>query len=630
MLDRLRTYSKSWVSKALLLLLLVSFAIWGVSGQMLSSGGSDAVITAGETKVSALDYRLAYDRQLALLSRQLGARVTREQATMFGVDQAVLGQLVAGAVLDEQSRVMNLGLSKDRLAQIVQDEPAFNGPNGRYDPATARQALRQLGMTEDEYVRNRQNVAIRQQIVEAVSDGIEAPSVMLEAFAQHNGEKRDVRYISVGSGAIEPVTTPSDDVLMSYFEENKAAYRAPEYRKINYVRLTPDAILDASSVSDEDARADYEARIDRYTTPETRTVEQLVFNDEAAAAAARQRILAGQSFEDAVADAGKQMSDVRLGTMTQSDFPDQAVADAAFSLVNPGDVSNVVDGSFGPVILRMTAVTPKSVKPFEDVSDQIKRELALVAANDTLLNVHDGYEDARAAGDTMQEAAASQKLTMNTIEAVDAQGRAPSGEAVASVPEQEELIAAAFEAEEAVENPPVNAADSGFLWYEVAGITPARDRTFEEVRDRLVQDWTSDEIQRRIAETGESYVERLRNGETLDSIAEADGFTVDNKYGLQRGGNDADFGAAGISEIFDGGPEHKGDVASPSGNSHLVFEVVGVSQPVGGVETLGETVRGTIKTSLADDLLDQTVAKLQTIYPVRVNQSAIQRAIEAR
>ena len=48
MLDSLRTYSKSWVSKALLLLLLVSFGIWGVSGQMLSSGGADAVITAGE------------------------------------------------------------------------------------------------------------------------------------------------------------------------------------------------------------------------------------------------------------------------------------------------------------------------------------------------------------------------------------------------------------------------------------------------------------------------------------------------------------------------------------------------------------------------------------------------------
>ena len=109
MLDGLRKSSKSWVAKALLLLLLASFAVWGVSGSMLSGGTSNAVLTAGETKVSMIDYRLAYDRQMVILSRQLGERLTRDQARQFGIEQAVLGQMVAGAVLDEQSRVMNLG-----------------------------------------------------------------------------------------------------------------------------------------------------------------------------------------------------------------------------------------------------------------------------------------------------------------------------------------------------------------------------------------------------------------------------------------------------------------------------------------------------------------------------------------
>jgi peptidyl-prolyl cis-trans isomerase D len=82
-------------------------------------------VTAGQTEVSALDYRLAYDRQMAVFSRQLGERISREQARLFGIDQAVLGQMVAGAVLDEQSRLMNLGLSKDRLAALVAEDPAF-------------------------------------------------------------------------------------------------------------------------------------------------------------------------------------------------------------------------------------------------------------------------------------------------------------------------------------------------------------------------------------------------------------------------------------------------------------------------------------------------------------------------
>ncbi|QKV18119.1 peptidylprolyl isomerase [Oricola thermophila] len=627
MLDGLRNASKSWVAKALLLLLLVSFGVWGVSGQIFTGVAGDAVVTAGQTKVSALDYRLAYDRQLAAYSRQLGERLTAEQARLFGVDRAVLGQMVAGAVLDEQSRVMQLGLSKDRLAILIAEDPAFQGADGRFSRDNFRIALRNIGMTEEEYIRSRENVAIRQQIVEAVSDGIQVPGTMLEAFAQHSGEKRDVQYITIGDSVIEPVEAPGEDELRAYFEAHKADYRAPEYRKIDFVRLTPEAIVDEAAISEEAVRADYEARKDRYTAPETRTIEQLVFADDAAAAAAHERILAGQSFEDAVADAGRTMDDVRIGTFAKADLPDPAVAEAAFSLGSPGEVSNLIEGAFGKVIVRVTAINPARVQPFEEVSEDIRRELALVEANDVLLDIHDAYEDARAGGATMQEAAEGQKLQMQTIEAVDEQGMSPSGEPVSSIPEQDALIAAAFETDIGIENPPLDAADSGFLWYEVREVTPARDREFEEVRDRVTEDWMAEETESRIAAKAQSLAERLAAGESLEELAESEGVQIETKYGLQRGATDADFGGTGVSEIFDGGPDHSGTFPAPAGNTYKIFRVTSVSQAVGGAENLGPGVREGVRTSMADDLLDQMVAKLQTIYPVEINQNAIQRAL---
>jgi peptidyl-prolyl cis-trans isomerase D len=630
MLDGLRKSSQSWVAKALLLLLLASFAIWGVSGQILTGTGGNAVVTAGKTEVSALDYRLAYDRQLSVYSRQLGQRITAEQARAFGIDRAVLGQMVAGAVLDEQSRVMNLGLSKDRLASLIAEDPAFQGAGGQFDRNNFRLALRNVGMTEEEYIRNRENVAIRQQIVEAVSDGIEVPEVMLEAFAKHSGETRDVEYLTLGDSVIEPVEAPAESELQAYFEAHKSDYRAPEYRKIDYVRLTPTAILDEAAISDDTIKADYEARKDRYIKPETRTIEQLVFSDDAAAAAAHERILAGQSFEEAVSDAGRTMEDVRVGTFEKATMPDPAVADAAFALAAPGDVSSLIDGAFGKVILRVTEINPEHVQPLEEVSDEIRRELATVEANDVLLDIHDAYEDARAGGSTMQEAAESQKLKMQTIRAVDADGLSPSGDTVTSVPEQKELIAAAFESDTGIENPPINAGETGFLWYEVGEVTPARDRTFDEVREKVMADWKAEETESRIAKKAEALAKRIAGGETLAAVAETEGLTVEHKYGLQRGGSDADLGAGGIAEIFDGGPQHSGYFAAPASNGYQVFRVASVSQAVGGVENLGENVREGVRTSMADDLLDQMVAKLQTIYPVQVNQSAIQRALSTQ
>jgi peptidyl-prolyl cis-trans isomerase D len=630
MLNSLRKASKSWVSKALLLLLLISFAVWGVSGQILNGTGADAVVTAGETKVSLIDYRLAYDRQLAIYSQQLGQRITSEQARLFGIDRQVLAQMVAGAVLDEQSRVMNLGLSKDRLANLVAEDPAFQGVNGQFSRQNFRLVLNNVGMSEADYIKNRQDVAIRQQIVEAVSDGLDIPDTMLEAFARHNGAQRDVEFLALGPAAVDAVSEPDTTVLQSYFEDNKVDYRAPEYRKINYVRLTAQEILDPNAVPEEEVQADYEARKNRYVTPETRAIEQIVFADRAAADAAYQRILAGQSFEDAATDAGKSMSDVALGTFAKTDLPDPAVANAAFALAEAGEVSQIVDGAFGPVIVRATAINPESVQAYADVKDDIRRELALVAANDTLLDIHDAYEDARAGGETMQEAAQRQKLTMETIKSVDAAGLSPSGQAVTSIPEQEGILEAGFEADVGVDNPPINAGETGFVWYEVADVTPDRDRAFEEVRDTVLADWKAAETTRRLEDKARDLVASLERGETIAAIAEAEGLTVQNKYGLHRRGGDADFGTSGVAQVFDGGPEHIGYASAASSNGFNVFKVTSVTQPLGGAETIDEESRNNIQSGLEDDLLDQMVAKLQTVFPVRVNQSAIERALSVQ
>ena len=79
MLETLRNAAGTWVAKALLALLVVSFAVWGISGSIFGGLGN-SVVTAGNTTVSVLEYRLAYDRQLSILSQQFGTRITREQA----------------------------------------------------------------------------------------------------------------------------------------------------------------------------------------------------------------------------------------------------------------------------------------------------------------------------------------------------------------------------------------------------------------------------------------------------------------------------------------------------------------------------------------------------------------------
>ena len=133
--------------------------------------------------------------------------------------------------------------------------------------------------------------------------------------------------------------------------------------------------------------------------------------------------------------------------------------------------------------------TPEVVKPLTEVAAEIRKELALGEATRILLDAHDSYEDARAGGATLAEAAAKLNLKVVTVDAIDRQALRPDGKIVNDLPESSELLKQAFETEVGIENPAINIGSTGYVFYEVQGITPARDRTLEEVHDKVVADW---------------------------------------------------------------------------------------------------------------------------------------------
>ena len=625
MLDSLRKATGSWVAKLLLVLLVLSFAVWGISGQYLGGSGN-SVVTVGDTAVSVNEYRLAYDRQVSAMSQQFGTRLSREQAASLGIDNQVLAQLVAGAALDEQAGEMQLGLSRDRLAQLTAEDQAFQGPDGRFNRQQFDFVLRQVGMRPEDYLKNREQVAIRQQIVEAVSDGMKTPDAYLRAFALYRGEDRTVEFVVIPRSVVEPVAEPTDEQLQSFFEARKADYAAPEYRKVSYVKLEPADIADEGAITDEAVQEAYDRNVARYTQPERRRIEQLVFANEEAARAARDRIAAGAGFEEIVAAEGKTLRDVELGTFQKDRVADPAIAEAAFAL-EQGEVSDVVRGSFGHLLVRVTEITPATVRPISEVATEIRRDLALDEASRVLLDVHDSYEDARAGGESMQEAAARLRLRVSSVEAGDRQGRAPDGGEV-SLPEAAAVLREAFETDIGVENPPVAIGASGFLFYEVEGITPARDRTLDEVRDRVVADWKRQEAATRLAARSEELRKQVADGRPIAEVAEELELELQTKRGLRRDSDDVDLGRAGAAAAFGVAQGGTGLVAGPQDGAQILFRVTEVFAPASaGPEAVPAPTQEALASGMADDLLDQLVARLQAQYGVTVNRTAINQAL---
>lgn len=624
MLDSLRNAARSWVAKSLLLLLVASFGIWGISQSLITSN-STTVMTVGDQEISNEQFRLAYQRQIANMSRQFGTQLTPQQARSFGIDREVLNQLAAGAALDQLSDDMNLGLSEDRLAKLISEDPGFKGVNGQFDRDLFSSRLRNAGLRENDYIAERSKVAVRSQVVEAVSDGFKPPQVLLDALKQYRDESRTIDYLLLSNANIDPVKAPANDVLTAWFNTNKAKYRAPEYRSFAYVKLEPSDIADASSITDDELRAEYDKREDGYKTHETRTIEQLTFpNKEMAAAAATQLRDGTTTFDRIITDQGKTPADVRLGEFTKGTVPDQALADAAFKVSANGGTTPVTQGTFGPVIMRVSNIRPETTRSFDEVKEDLRQQLAVAAAAREITSTHDHFEDLRNGGATLDEAAKQSNLKLVAVTA-DASGQDEQEQPVANLPAQSNLLMEVFRAEPGQDTIPVDLGNTGYVWFEVRNVTPERDRTLDEVRDKVVADWTAEQQREALTAKASELKARLDKGDTLATIAGELGIAVETKTGLRRNAEDPIFGPDATDIAFSGPVDTTGTALAADRESRMLMKVTAVEQAPADALADDKQLQS-LAEAAGDDMLDQMVNSLKDRYGVSVNQTALEQS----
>jgi peptidyl-prolyl cis-trans isomerase D len=255
----------------------------------------------------------------------------------------------------------------------------FRGPNGQFDHARFDAIIRQAGYTEPRFLAEQRRVSLRRQLTGTLTEGIAPARATIEAQHRYLTEERSVDYAVLGAAQAGEVPAPTPEELSKYFDDHKTLFRAPEYRKVMVLSVTPEEIARWSDIPDADARKAYEQQRAKYVTPEKREIEQITFPNADEARVAHDRIDAGLPFESLAAERNLQAKDIKLGTLTKAEMLDRTVADAAFAL-KENEVSAPIQGRFGIVMVHVGKIEPEQVRPYEAVAQDIKRELAVAAA----------------------------------------------------------------------------------------------------------------------------------------------------------------------------------------------------------------------------------------------------------
>ncbi|MGB6965356.1 MAG: SurA N-terminal domain-containing protein [Xanthobacteraceae bacterium] len=628
MLRGMRKASENWLGRivmaAVMFLLAGVFGLWGIN-DIFTGFGRSTLAKIGNTEIGIPEFQQVYRDRLNQMSHDFGKPISPQEATALGLDRQVLGEMIAQSAMDQRARQIGLGIPDTEIARHITTDPNLQTINGQFDRNKFEQILRNMGMTEQRFVAEQRQTALRRQVIDSMTGDLSPPKAWLDAINQFQNELRSVNYVVLGPEQAGVIPQPTDEELSKYFDERKIMFRAPEYRKIDVVAVTPTELAKWMEISDDDIKSTYQKEISRFTTPERRHIQQIIFPTMADAQAAADRIKSGTSFAAIAAERGLKEQDTDLGTVAKSTIVDPAEADAAFAL-KEGEVSAPVQGRFGAILATVLKIEPQVTKSLTDVSTQIRGDIALDRAKAQVQDLHDKIEDDRAGGATLEQAMEKLKLPIVTVN-VDRSGHDPDGKPVTNIPHAADIVNAGYASDVGVDNDPID-ADGGYVWYAVTDIAKAHDRNLDEVRAQVTQRWRDDEIAARLKTKAEEILGKLKGGEAFDAVATANKLKIEAATDLKRGGSSGAITPRMTEAIFSTAKDAYGDSVGDVPTQWVVFRVTDIKTPSLDPNSAGaKTVLQTVQRQMADDVIGQYMAWLEPYLGVKINTAALAQAM---
>jgi peptidyl-prolyl cis-trans isomerase D len=195
------------------------------------------------------------------------------------------------------------------------------------------------------------------------------------------------------------------------------------------------------------------------------------------------------------------------------------------------------------------------------------------------------------------------------------------------VPDPQKLLPAAFASEVGAENDPLQ-FEGGYVWFEVQGITPSRDRPLDEIKEQVEARWREQEIASRLKAKATEILDKLKAGTPFAEVAAADQMNAQTLGGIKRADAPPPLSAATVDAIFRTRKDEFGMAEAAPAGEQIVFKVTGIEiPPLDVASEEAKRAQETLNRSVTEDIFSEYIARLESELGVKINQSALNQVI---
>ena len=535
MLNIIRNLVKSIAGKILLLIMVASFAVWGM-GDLLRSGDSGLVAIIGKQKITINEFYYQFQKKLNEFNQSLDEKLSEEEAHKQQITYLVLNEMVYGKMIQEFAENNSIYLSDNIIKKAIISIPQFHDADGNFNKILFDSSIISNFNNEAEFTNEISKIFLNNLLFESFTINAPFNKEISNLFYNYESETRNVLYFNIDDRLIKKSQYTEKDVL-EFYNDNKNDYLISKKIETRFINVDSNSFSALVDITEDEIEIFYNENIDSYTINETREIE--IINAKSIEQANKIIELFNNNIELTKYLNEEELIISKLDSVKIGDFDDE-ISSSIFNnpeglILDPVDIDGI-----GYFVIKINKIFPSKVISLDEEKNRIIEALNNEKAYKLFLENIELIEELNLTGLTLDEISTNFNLEIKNayVEEFSSIINDEDYNVIlnSDIGYQSDLI--------------INEDDNVYI-IETINITESRVPPYQEIKSLVDNDYSNyineQLLSKKISELELIY--KYTNKKTFEDFAKKNGLPLFNKDRIKRNGSNI-FNQPTLDKIF--------------------------------------------------------------------------------